>query len=192
MKLTIGSLSFYIGPSGSTRLSDPAKSGPSASKIKIITMSGSSVGSSSEINSPVSFTATENTQKKIKEFNKTREEPDIEGTLDKSYDSQRDFATGSSGVSRSIHQLCVIITEAVEEDDHADNAEVDVQVDKPRSNGKKEKEKNSRLHRGVENHHVSHQSRDGSTHQFRKRSSDGVSIRTASTQKEIEGGKRRV
>jgi hypothetical protein len=104
-------------------------------------MSGSSVGSSSEVNSPVSFIATENTQKKIEEFNRTREEPDIEGTVDKSYDSQRDFATRSSGVSRSIHQLCVIITEATEEDDHVDNTEVDVQVDKPRSNGKKEKEK---------------------------------------------------
>jgi hypothetical protein len=114
MELTIGSLSFYIRPLGSTRLSDPAKSGPSASKIKTITMSGSSVGSSSEVNSPVSFAAIENTQKNIEEFNGTREEPDIEGTVDKSYDSQRDFATGSSGVSRSIHQLCVIITEAAE------------------------------------------------------------------------------
>jgi hypothetical protein len=37
MELTIGSLSFYIRPSGSTRLSDPAKSGPSASKAKRIT-----------------------------------------------------------------------------------------------------------------------------------------------------------
>jgi hypothetical protein len=190
MELTIGSLSFYIGPSGSTRLSNPAKSGPSASKIKTITMFGSSVGSSSEVNSPVSFAATENTQKKIEEFNGTREEPDIEGTVNKSYDSQRDFATGSSGVSRSIHQLCVIITEAVEENDHADNAEVNAQVDKLRSNSKKEKEKNSSIHRGVENHHVSHQSWHGSTRQFKKRSSDGVSIRTASTQKEIEGGKR--
>jgi hypothetical protein len=85
-------------------------------------MSGSSVGSSSEVNSPVSFAAIENTQKKIEELN---EEPDIEGTVDKSCDSQRDFATGSSGVSRSIHQLCVIITEAAEENDHADNGEVD-------------------------------------------------------------------
>jgi hypothetical protein len=141
MELTIGSLSFYIGPSGSTRLLDPAKSGPSASKIKTITISGSSVGSSSEVNSSVSFAATENSQKKIKEFNGTREEPDAEGTVDKSYGSQRDFATESSGVSRSIHQLCVIITEAAEENDHADNAEVDAQVDKSRSNGKKEKEK---------------------------------------------------
>jgi hypothetical protein len=105
IELTIGSLSFYIGPSGSTRLLDPAKSGPSASKIKTITMSGSSMGSSSEVNSSVSFAEIENTQKKIEELNGTREEPDIEGTVDKSYDSQRDFATRSSGISRRIHQL---------------------------------------------------------------------------------------
>jgi hypothetical protein len=144
-------------------------------------MSGSSVGSSSKVNSSVSFATTENTQ----------EEPDIEGTVDISYDSQRDFAIRSSGISRSVHQLCVIITKAAEENDHADNAEIGAQGDKSRSNGKKEK-KNSRLHRGVENHHVSHQSRHGSTRQFKKRSSNGVSICTASTQKEIEGGKRRV
>jgi hypothetical protein len=104
-------------------------------------MSGSSVGSSSEVNSSVRFAATENTQKKIEEFNGTQEEPDIEGTLDISYGSQRDFATRSSGVSRSIHQLCVIITEAAEENDHADNTEIDAQVDNSRSNGKKKKEK---------------------------------------------------
>jgi hypothetical protein len=140
MELMIGSLSFYIGPSGSTRLSDPTKSGPSASKIKTIITSASSVGSSSEVNSPVSFAATEDTQKRIEELNGTRDEPDIEGTVDKSHDSHRDFATGCSGVSRSIHQLCVIITEVAEENDQADNGEVDAQVDKPRSNGKKEKE----------------------------------------------------
>jgi hypothetical protein len=50
MELTIGSLSFYVGPSGSTRLSDLTKLGPSASKADRITISGSSVGSSSEIN----------------------------------------------------------------------------------------------------------------------------------------------
>jgi hypothetical protein len=141
MELTIGSLSFYIGPLGSTRLLDLVESGPSASKIKTITLSGSSVGSSSEVNSPVSFAATENTKKELKELKGTREEPDEEVTADKSYDSQRDLATGSSGVSKSIHQLCVIITEAAEENGRADNAEVDAQVDKSRSNGKKEKEK---------------------------------------------------
>jgi hypothetical protein len=45
MELTIGSMSFYVRPAGSTRLSDLVKLGPSASKAKTITMSGSSVGS---------------------------------------------------------------------------------------------------------------------------------------------------
>jgi hypothetical protein len=98
------------------------------------------VGSSSEVNLLVSFAAIEDTQKRIEELNGTRDKPDIEGTVDKSHDSQRDSATRSSGISRSIHQLCVIITEATEENNQADNGEVDAQVEKPRSNGK-EKEK---------------------------------------------------
>jgi hypothetical protein len=61
--------------------------------------------------------------------------------MDKSHNSQKDFATQSGDVSRNIHQLYVIITEAAEEDDHADNASIDVQIDKSRSNSKKEKEK---------------------------------------------------
>jgi hypothetical protein len=141
MELTIGSLSFYVDPSGSTRLSDPTKLDPSASKIKAITMSGSSVGSSSKVNSPVSFAAAENTKRKIEEFNEIQKELDIGGTVDKLYDCQRDFTTRSGGVSRNIHQLCVIITKVAEENDHADNTEVNAQVDKSRSNGKKEKEK---------------------------------------------------
>jgi hypothetical protein len=141
MELTIGSLSFYVGPSGSTRLLDPTKSGPSASKDERITISGSSVGSSSEVNSPVSLTATEDMQEKPKDFDETREKPEVEATAVKTYDSSRDFAIKSSGISRSVHQLCVIITEAAEEDNHKGNKEVDLQVDNPRSNSKKEKEK---------------------------------------------------
>jgi hypothetical protein len=104
-------------------------------------MSGSSVGSSSEVNSPVSFAAAENTKGKIKELDETREELHIGGAMDKSYTSQKDFVTQSGGVTRNIHQLCVIITEAAEENDHADNAAIDMQIDKSRSNNKKEKEK---------------------------------------------------
>jgi hypothetical protein len=141
MELTIGSLSFYVGHSGSTRLSDPAKSGPSASKAERITISGSSVGSSSEVNSPISFTATEDMQERLEEFDKTRGKPDMEATSVKTHDNPRDFAIRSSGVSRSVHQLCIIITEAAEEDNHEGNKEVDMQVDKPRSNNKKKKEK---------------------------------------------------
>jgi hypothetical protein len=80
MELTIGSLSFYVGPSGSTRLSDLVKLGPSASKAKRITISGSSVGSSSEVNSPVNLTATEDMQKRLDEFDKTWGNPDMEAT----------------------------------------------------------------------------------------------------------------
>jgi hypothetical protein len=89
-------------------------------------MFGSSVGSSSKANSPVSLTATENMQKRLKEFDETRGKPEMEATVVKPYDSPRDFATRSSGVSRSVHQLCVIITEAAEENNHEGNEEVDM------------------------------------------------------------------
>jgi hypothetical protein len=65
----------------------------------------------------------------------------MEATVVKPHDSPRDFATGSSGVSKSVHQLCVIITEAAEENNREGKKEVDMQVDKPRSNDKKENEK---------------------------------------------------
>jgi hypothetical protein len=61
--------------------------------------------------------------------------------VDQSYNSQKNLVTRSGDVSRNIHQLCVIITEAAEENDHADNAVIDAQVDKSRSNSKKQKEK---------------------------------------------------
>jgi hypothetical protein len=141
MELTIECLSFYVGPSGSTRLSDPTKSGPLASKAERITISGSFVGSSSEVNSPVSLTAIEDMQEKLEEFNETREKSEVEATAVKTHDSLGDFAIENSGISRSVHQLCVIITEAAAEDNHEGNKEVDLQVDNPRSNNKKEKEK---------------------------------------------------
>jgi hypothetical protein len=102
-------------------------------------MSGSSVGSSSETNLSVSFAAAENT--KIKELDETTEKLNIGEIVDQSYISQKDLITQSSDVSRNIHQLCVIITEVAEENDHTDNAVIDAQVDKPRSNSKKQKEK---------------------------------------------------
>jgi hypothetical protein len=55
MELTIGSLSIFIGPSGLTRLSDPAKPDLSASEPKIVAMMEYSEDSSSEVNSPVSL-----------------------------------------------------------------------------------------------------------------------------------------
>jgi hypothetical protein len=130
MELMIGSLSFYAGPSGSTCLSNPTKLGPSTSKTKIIVKSRSSLGSSSEANSPIRPAATKNLQEKLEESDETRREPGAEAAMDKPRDNSRDFASRSSGVSRSAHQLCVIITEAAEEENnHAGNKEVDMQVD---------------------------------------------------------------
>jgi hypothetical protein len=54
MEVTIGSLSIFIGPSGSTRLSDTAKPDPSASEPETEVMMEYSEGSSSEVNSPIS------------------------------------------------------------------------------------------------------------------------------------------
>jgi hypothetical protein len=141
MDLTIGSLNFRVGSSGSTRLSDPAKLDPSASETKTITMSGSSVGSSSEVNSPVSFTTAENIGEKIEELDETMENLDIGGIVDQSYTSEKDFITRSCGVSSNIHQLCIIITEVAEENNPADNAATHARVEKSRSNSKREKEK---------------------------------------------------
>jgi hypothetical protein len=124
MELTIKSLNFYIRSLGSTRLSDSAESGPSASNSNTITVSGSSLGSSSKVNLSVSLAATDNTQEKIKELDEVWMEPNTEGSADKSCDSQKDLATESSGVSRIIHQLCIIITEVADENNEENNAKV--------------------------------------------------------------------
>jgi hypothetical protein len=77
----------------------------------------------------------------LEEFDETQGKLDVEEAAAKTHDSSRDFAIESSGISRSVHQLCVIITKAAKEDNHEGNKEVDLQVDKARSNNKKEKEK---------------------------------------------------
>jgi hypothetical protein len=112
MELMIGSLNFLIGSLGLTRLSGPAKLDLSVSKTKTITMFGSLMGSSSEVNLSISFAIAENTRGKIEELDETLEKLDIGGTVDTSYISQKDFITQSDGVFRNIHQLCFIITKA--------------------------------------------------------------------------------
>jgi hypothetical protein len=51
-------------------------------------MSKSSVGSSSEVNSPVSFATMENPEGKIEELDETMRNLDLEGTMDQTYPSQ--------------------------------------------------------------------------------------------------------
>jgi hypothetical protein len=71
MDLTIGSLNFCVESLGSIRLSDPAEPGPSATKYKTETMSESSEGSSSEVNSPVSSMEIEAKKREFVEGDET-------------------------------------------------------------------------------------------------------------------------
>jgi hypothetical protein len=80
MDLMIGSLNFCVGSLGSIRLSDPVKPGPSASEPKIVAMSESSEGSSSEVNSPVSLAKIE--EGKFAGGDETMENFDLEVQLE--------------------------------------------------------------------------------------------------------------
>jgi hypothetical protein len=117
-----------------TRLSDSTKPDPSAREPETVVMLESSEGSSSEVNSPVSLGEAKTT-----EGDNIREKLDLEETTRKTHNSTRDFTAGSSGVSKRVHQLCVIITKAEEENNN--NEGVDKQVDKVKECKKKEKEK---------------------------------------------------
>jgi hypothetical protein len=119
-ELTIGSFSILIGHSGLTRLSDSTKPDPSAREPETVVMS----------ESPVSLGEAKTT-----EGDNSREKLDLEETKRKTHNSTRDFAAGSSGVSKRVHQLCIIITEA---EDENNNEGVDKQVDKVKECKKKD------------------------------------------------------
>jgi hypothetical protein len=76
----IGSLNFRVGSLGMIHLLDPTEPDPSASEPKMIAMSESSEGSSSEVNSSVSLAEAEET--KITESDETMENIDLEAQLD--------------------------------------------------------------------------------------------------------------
>jgi hypothetical protein len=82
MDLTIESLNFHVRSLGLIRLSDPVKPGLSASKSKTETMSKSSAGSSSKVNSSVSFTEIETEERKIAEGDETMEHFALEVQLE--------------------------------------------------------------------------------------------------------------
>jgi hypothetical protein len=107
MDLTIGSINFRVGSLGLIRLSDPAKPDSSASETKTIAMSESSVGSSSEVNSPVSFATAENIGGKIKELDKTMENLDLGDQLEDfmiCYDDTSDKSTDTWKTGLELHE----------------------------------------------------------------------------------------
>jgi hypothetical protein len=110
MDLTIGSLNFHVRSLGTTRLSDPMKSGPSAEKTVPAAMSESSVDSSGEVNSPVSSTPMENVGDTIEELDKIMGNLDLEETSDHTDKGSNqnfgkgtptDFTTRNGGVSNN-------------------------------------------------------------------------------------------
>jgi hypothetical protein len=78
MDLTIGSFNFCVGSLGSVRLSDPINLGPSAGKTASAAKSETSVGSSSEVDLPVSIKPTKNTGNTVDELNEIMENLDLE------------------------------------------------------------------------------------------------------------------
>jgi hypothetical protein len=118
------------------------KSDPSASKIITIAMSESSVGSSSEVNSPVSFATMKEIEEKIKELDKTMDNLDLgdqsedfmicyDDTSDKSMDTWKtglelheDNQTTLSSCSSKFdnqYQVLTIVGDNSEEFDDNDN-----------------------------------------------------------------------
>jgi hypothetical protein len=107
MDLTIGSLNFRVGSLGSIRLSDPAKPGPSASKSKTFAGSELAVSSSSEVNSPVSFAATEIEEGKIAEVNETMENFNLGDQLEDlmiCHDDTSDKSTDTWKIGLELHE----------------------------------------------------------------------------------------
>jgi hypothetical protein len=110
MDLTIESLNFCVGSLVSVCLLDPINSDPLAVKTASVARLESSVGSSSKVNSPVSFKSTENIESTVEELDEIMEILDVgksSGYSDKvsneSFDNHpvKNFATQSSGVSGS-------------------------------------------------------------------------------------------
>jgi hypothetical protein len=142
MDLTIGSLNFRVGSLETIRLSDPTRLGPSAEKTTSAAISESSVGSSSEVNSPVSFKPMENIEDTIEELDEIMENLDLgepagdfmiccNSTSDKSTDTwktglelhedeQTIFSSFSSKINHQ-HQVFAIIGDNSEEFDDNNN-----------------------------------------------------------------------
>jgi hypothetical protein len=87
MDLMIGTFTFHVGSLGSLQLSDPVYSDPLARKTADATTSETSVGSSSEPNSPVSIRPVENKKSIVKPLDKIMENIGFKESSDQSFSS---------------------------------------------------------------------------------------------------------
>jgi hypothetical protein len=107
MDLTIGSLNFHVGSLGTTRLSDPTKSGPSVEKNASAAMLESSVGSSSEVDSSVSFMPTENIGDTTEELDEIKDNLNLEepsGDFMICHNSTSDKSTDTWKIGLELHE----------------------------------------------------------------------------------------
>jgi hypothetical protein len=159
MDLTIGSLNSRVGSLGLVFLSDPINSGLSAGKTASAARSESSIDPSSEVNSLVSFKPTESIKSTVEELDEIMENIDLRESsgFDKNFDNYlaKDLTTRSGGVSDNnedmwrpegkhtyiIHQMCVIISEAAEDDNGRNNQVISSQDVNQGNNHRKEREK---------------------------------------------------
>jgi hypothetical protein len=139
LELTIRSLSILIGTSGSSHLSNSTKPNLLANKPEAEAMLESSEGSSNEVNSLVSSRNTP-----VKKNDKIQEKFDLEERV---HNSPRDFNVRSNGVSK-VHQLCIIITEAEEENSKEGSKKIDRQVDKEKEQKKRKRKFTSQRENG--------------------------------------------
>jgi hypothetical protein len=97
--LMIRSFNFRVESLGSVRLSDLILSGPSVGKTTITATSRTSVGSFSEVNSPISIKPAEATRNTIEELDEIMENLDLKeslGYLDISSKGNSDIASNYS------------------------------------------------------------------------------------------------
>jgi hypothetical protein len=107
MELMIKSFNFCVGSLGTIRLSDPKKSGLSTEETVSAMILDSSVGSSSEVNSPVSFKPIESIEDTIEELNEIMENLNLGESSGISYEGSIQKEIGRE-VYQKIYTKCAL------------------------------------------------------------------------------------
>jgi hypothetical protein len=216
MELTIGSLSIFIGPSGSSRLSDPTKQDPSASEPETIAMMEYSKGSSSEVNSPVS--SGEVQKGKIAEDDEAMENFDVgvqlkdlmiclDNISDKSIDTWKTglelsedgdsiFSSFNSNIGKQCQVLAIVGDNSEEFDENNNPVLNPTNTDRGANHlaegqNPSQPGKNSTISRRMENNKRSRRTRHANTIKFQQGHAFGVSLCPKAAGKTTSKGKNR-
>jgi hypothetical protein len=219
MELAIGSLSIFIGPSGSTRLSDPAKLDPSASELETVAMMKYSEGSSSEVNSPISLGEVQ--ERKITEGDETMENFELgvqledlvichdnisdkstdtwETGLELSKDDDSIFSNFNNKIGKQCQVLAIVGDNSEEFDENNNPVLNPANIDRGTNHLAEgqtteslvAKEKNSTISQRMESYKGSRRARHADTIKFRQEYAPGVSLCPKTAGKTISKGENR-